>query len=229
MDLPVSNGHRDKQEDADLLLVQVGKTILDNVPVLLFGSVLLLAAAWPGLFLASGASWAVAWPVLMLCTGPIWAGVVAMVGRLLEGDVVTPRCLLGLVRRHAGAGARIAVVPAVSGGILFAALQLLDRDPEVVWLAVPLLLDAGTAIVVATSLVSAFTLAVERGLTGTGLWLSSAGVTISRPAPVLGTLTLFGIVGWLALAFGPAALVLMGPMAVLAAAVTREALPSAPE
>ena len=52
-------------------------------------------------------------------------------------------------------------MPAVVGGILLGSLQLLDRDPEARWLAVPLLLDAGVALVVATSLVSIFTLAVQ--------------------------------------------------------------------
>jgi hypothetical protein len=228
MDLQMGQHRHDQEEDADLLLIQVGRTILDNAPALLFGSALLLAAAWPGLFLASGASWAIAWPALMLCTGPVWTGVVAMAGQLLEGDAVTARGLLGLLRRHAGAGFRIALLPAVVGGILFGAIELLDRNPDARWLAVPLLLDAGAVIVTVTSLVSVFSLTVMRGLTGIDLWLTSAAVTISRPVPVLGTVTLFGIVGWLALAFGPAALVLLGPLAVLAAAVTREALPGAP-
>jgi hypothetical protein len=230
MDFPMPDRRRDEPiQEADPLLLHVGKTILDNVAVLLFGSLLLLAAAWPGLFLATGASWAIAWPLLVLCTGPVWAGIVAAADRLLDGNAVSVRGLLGLVRNQARAGLAIAVVPAVVGGILLGSLQLLDQTPDARWLAVPLLLDAGVALVVATSLVSIFTLAASRALAGIDLWLASAQVTIGRPVTVAGTVTLFGIVAWLALMVGPVALVLVGPLAVLGAAVTRDALPDAAE
>lgn len=225
MELPVRNDRRHDHQDApDSLLPQVGRTIWDNTPVLLVGSLLVSAAAAPGLVLATGSWWALGWPVLVLGAGSVWAGIVAVAGRLLDGDGVTLAGLLRDVRRHAGAGTRIAVVPAVVGGILFGTLEALDRTPDAGWLAAALLLDAGGAIVVATSLVSVFTLAVERGLAGRRLWLASAGVTITRPAPVLGTVTLAMMTAWIAMVAGPVALVLIAPLAVLGAAVSRHAL-----
>ncbi len=224
--------NRDRVPDDDRsnhLLPHVGRTIWDNGPQLLFGSVLLLFAAWPALLLATGTSWIAAWPVLMLCMGAVWAGIVAASGRLLDGDAITVRAMFELIRLNAVTGLRTSVVPAITGTILLGSARLLDRNPEASWLAIPLLLDLGVAIVVGTSLISVFTVATTSGLTGTDLWLASAGVTISRPVPVLGTVTLFGIVIGMTAAFGPTALLALAPLAVLCAAVTRDALPMSSE
>ncbi len=215
-------------DDSSRMLLHVGRTLWDNVPATFFASVLLLIAASPALLVATGGSWVIAWPLLLLCTGPVWAGIVAVSGRLLDGDAVTLPAMLELIRRRAWAGIRIGIVPAIVGMIQFGSLQLLDQNPHAGWIVIPLLLDLGVAIVVSTSLVSIFTLSVARGATGAELWLASAGVTISRPIPVLGTLSLFGLVAWVAAMAGPLALIAVAPLAVLCAAVTRDALPEPP-
>lgn len=214
---------------SDRLLLHVGWTIWDNVSQLLFASMLLLIAAYPALFLATGTSWSLAWPVLMLSAGPVWAGVVAASGRLLDDDAISNRMLLDLIRVHAWQGLRISVVPTIAGTVMLGSLHLLDRNPDAVWLAFPLLLDLGVAIVVSTSLVTIFTLSGEHDATAADLWLASATMTISRPIPVLGTLTLFGLVAWMAAVFGPVALIAVAPLAVLCAAVVRDGLPDPAE
>jgi hypothetical protein len=213
-------------DDADRLLVHVGKTIWDSLAQLLFGSVILMVAAYPALFLATGNAWPFALPVLLLSAGPAWMGIVTASGRLLDGDVVTMRAMLSLVRRHARAAIVISIVPAIVGAILAGSFFLLDQNPGTGWLAAPLLLALGIAIVVCTALVGIFTIASDRALGGLDLWVASVGVAIARPVPVLGTLTLFGVVAWVTAVFGPVALVALAPLAVLCAAITRDTLPA---
>jgi hypothetical protein len=211
-------------DEADRLLVHVGRSIWDNLPQLLFASVLLMIAAYPALFLATGTLWPLAWPVFMLCAGPVWIGIIAASGRLLDGDALTLRAMLALIRRQARTGIIISIVPALVGLALAGSWSLVDRNPGDEWLVVPLLLGIGFSIVVCVSLVGIFTIATERGLSGMDLWLASVGVAISQPVPVLGTLTLFGVVIWITAVFGPVALIALAPLAVLCSAITRDAI-----
>ena len=211
-------------DEADRLLVHVGKTIWDNLPQLLFASVLLMLAAYPALFVATGALWQLAWPAFVLCAGPVWIGTIAASGRLLDGDALTIRALVSLIRRYARTGITISIVPALAGAALAGSYSLVDRNPEHGWLVAPLLLGVGFAIVLCVALVGIFTIATERGLSGTDLWLASVGVAISQPVPVLGTLTLFGVVIWVTAVFGPVVLVALAPLAVLCSAITRDAI-----
>lgn len=213
-----------QEDDSNRLLLQAGRTIWDNAPQLLFMSVLLLIAALPSLYLATATSWAIAWPLLMMCTGPVWAGIVAATARMLDGDAVGSRAVLALIRRHGLGGARIGLVPAIAGAILIGSYEIMERQPEATWLAVPLLLDLGIAIVVALALVPIFAIAASRGLSGVDLWLASAGLAFANPFPVLGTATLFGAVAWTTSMIGPVALLALAPLAVLATAVTRDTL-----
>lgn len=228
MPTPVRSTRAPASDDPSQILPHVGRTIWDNVPTSLLGSVLLLIAASPALLVATSGSWMIAWPLLLLCTAPVWTGIVVAGGRLLDGDTVTLPTLLALVRRHAWTGIRIGIVPAIVGMILFGSLHLLDRNLHAGWIVIPLLLDLGVAIVVGTSLVTIFTVSTDYAATGIELWLASAAVTISRPIPVLGTLALFGVVAWVAAMFGPVALIAVAPLGIVCAAVTRDALPAPP-
>lgn len=212
---------------SDRLVAHAGRTIWENLPQLLVMSVLLLAAAFPALYLATAIGWLVAWPLLVLGMAPVWAGVMAASLRLLDGDAVTSRQALVLVGRHGAAGLRIALVPAIVGAALLGCLDILDRRPDAGWVAIPFLLGLGLAIVIALALVPIFTVAIETGLTGVPLWLTSAGIAFARAIPVLGTALLFGMMAWLATVIGPVALLALAPLAGLAAAVAREALASA--
>ena len=209
--------------DPGHMLIHVGRTLWDNVPASGAASLLVLIAASPALVVGIGLSWVIGWPLLMLCTGAVWAGIVAACARLLDGDACTLPAILGLVRQHARSGIRISIVPAIVGPILLGSLHLIDQNPDAGWIMLPLFLDLGVAIVVGTSLVTIYTLAIERRASGTELWLASAIVTISRPVPVLGTLTLFGVAAWMAVTVGPIALIAVAPLAMLCVAVTREA------
>ncbi|MDQ3657268.1 MAG: hypothetical protein M3457_19615 [Chloroflexota bacterium] len=226
MDPSVTSNRTLESVDADDLLPHVGGTIRDNVASLLLASILLMAAAYPALFLASGASWAVAWPVLVLCAAPVWAGIIASCGRLLDGDAVSPREVMRAIHRQARTGIGIGVAPAIAGVILLGSIAIMDRHPDAGWLAVPLLLDLGLAIVIGLAMVPIFAIAAMCKLSGIDLWLASAGVVIARPVPVLGIVTLFGIVLWLSAVLGPVTLLALAPLAVLCTAITRGAVSS---
>lgn len=221
---PMTSNRPPESVDAEGLLPHVGHTILDNIAPLLFASILLMAAAYPALLLASGASWAVAWPLLMLCAGPVWAGIVATCGRLLDGDAVGPLDVVRAVRCQARAGIAIGVAPAVAGAILLGSIAIMDRNPVAGWLAVPLLLDLGLVIVIALTMVPIFVIAAMRQMSGIDLWLAGVGVVIARPVPVVGIMTLFGIVLWMSAVFGPVMLLALAPLAVLCTAITRGAV-----
>ncbi len=224
MNSPMTSNRTLESVDPDRLLPHVGGTIRDNVAPLLFASILLMAAAYPALFLASGASWTVAWPALVLCAAPVWAGIVASCGRLLDGDAVSPLAVMRAIRRQAGAGIGIGVAPAAAGVILLGSIAIMDRNPAAGWLVVPLLLDLGLVIVIGLAMVPIFTIAAMRQVSGIDLWLASVGVVIARPVPVVGVLTLVGIVLWLSAVLGPVTLLALAPLAVLCTAITREAV-----
>lgn len=228
MDASAPSKRATASHGSDHMLIHVGRTLWDNVPAWCLASVLMLIAAAPALFLATGISWVIGWPVLLLCAGPVWAGIVATGARLLDGDACTLPTMLGLIRQHAWTGIRISMVPAIVGTILLGSFHLMGQNPDAGWIVIPLFLDLGVAIVVGTSLVTIHTLAIERRLHGAELWLGSAIVTISRPVPVLGTLTLVGLVTWVAAMVGPITLIAVAPLAMLCVAVTRDARPEPP-
>lgn len=222
------NPGRPIEDESNHLLLHTAQTIWDNAPQMLVLSALLLIVAFPGFYLATATSWAIAWAPLMLCTGPVWAGLVAATARMLDGDAVGNRNVLGLVRRHGPTGVRISLVPAIVGTILLGSFQILERQPDATWILVPLLLDLGIAIVVVLAAVPIFTIASSRESGGVDLWLASAGIAFAHPFSVLGTATMFGIVGWATSTVGPAALMALAPLAVLSTAVARDALMQVP-
>lgn len=226
MDASTKSGHANGLHDTDHLIIQVGRMLWDNVPASCIASVLVLIVAAPALMVAVGISWVLGWPLLVLGTGSIWAGIVAANARLLDGDACPLPAMLGLIRLHGSTGFRIAIVPAVVGTILLGSLHLMNQNPDAGWIVIPMFLDIGVAIVVGTSLVTIYTVGIERHATGADLWLASAIVTIIRPVPVLGTLTLFGLVAWVTAMVGPIALIAVSPLAMLCVAVTREARPA---
>ncbi len=223
MEIPATPSTAPQQHTPDLLLVHVGHTIWDNLPVLLLSSMLLVTVAYPALFLATTVSWLVGWPLLMLCLCPIWAGTIAASDRLLDGDVVSARALLALIRRSIPTGLRIGSVPAAVGTMLLAALQLLASSEHAWWIAAPFLLGVGMALVIAISLVPVFSLANQTDLRGPALWLTSAGIAFRQPVPVLGTLTLLGMMVWTSMMLGPAVLIASAPLGLLCAGIIRQA------
>jgi hypothetical protein len=212
------------EDESNRLILHAGRTMWDAAPQLLFMSMLLMIGAFPALYLATATSWTIAWPLLMVCTAPVWAGTIAACAWLLDGDVVSTRQVLALIRCHGLAGVRIGLVPAVVGTILIGSIGILDRQSDAAWVAVPLLVTLGIAIVVGLALVPIFAIATTRALPGVDLWLASAGLAFRRPIPVLGMATLFGLVFWVASIIGPVALLALAPLAVLNAAVVREML-----
>lgn len=225
MDISAKSTTAPTPDGPDLLLKHIGHTIWDSLPQLLFASMLVATIAWPAVFLATAVSWLIAWPVLVLSVCPIWAGTVAAGEHLLDGNTLTLRMLAILIRKSARSGFRIGVVPAVVGIGLLAALQILASS-NAGWIAAPFLLGIGLAIVVSIALIPVFSLANRSDLRGSELWLASAGVAIAQPIPVLGTLTLVGMMLWATVVLGPSTLIASAPLGVLIAGIVREGQPS---
>ena len=226
MDISAESTTPRAPDEPDLLLKRIGHTIWDSLPQLLFASMLVMTVAWPALFLATAVSWLIAWPVLVLSVCPVWAGTIAAGDHLLDGNTLTLRMLATLIRQSARSGLRIGVVPAAVGIGLLAAFRILASNSNANWVAAPILLGIGLAIVVSIALIPVFSLANRSDLRGSGLWLESAGVAIVQPIPVLGTLTLAGMMLWATMVLGPAALIASAPLGVLSAGIVREEQPS---
>jgi len=224
MDISAKSTTAPAPDRPELLLKHVGHTIWDNLPPVLFTSMLVMTAALPGLFLASVMPWLIAWPVLVLSVSPIWAATVAAGDHLLDGNTLTLRLLATLIRKSARSGLRIGIVPAGVGIGLLAAHQVLASS-KAGWIAAPFLLGIGLAIGVSIALIPVFSLANRSNLRGPALWLTSAGIAIVWPIPVLGTLTLVVMMVWATMVLGPSALLASAPLGVLSAGIVREAHP----
>ena len=199
------------------LLLEVGRTIRDNLHTLFAMSLAFLAAALPWVMLATFTSWVVAWAPLVLTTAPVWATIVASADRLLAGETAPWRIVANDFRRLALPALRIGLLPALWGTVLLALAPDMD---EALWTGMVVLVLAGIAVAIVVLLIPAGPLAARYGLSGLTLWQASAAIVVRRPAQVLGTVVLAGLGIWLTLAFGPAALLGAAPLGVLVAGIT---------
>lgn len=203
------------------LLLQTGRTIRDNLHTLTGLSLFLLIVALPWFVIASLTSWLIVWIPLMLTTAPIWATMIAAADQMLEGNAVTLPKLATLLQRHSRSGFEIAILPALAGTLLLGTIAALNQTPGNAWMMMPVALGFGLSLATSLLLVPAFNVATRSGDSMMKRWQASAYITATRPTEVVGTLVLGGMVLWLAAGLGPAALLLLGPLAVLICAVTR--------
>lgn len=206
--------------DAHVVL-QTGRTIWDNLALLLVIDVVLALAAFPALVLAMSGFPFLALLLIVVGCGPVWAGSVATADQLNRDAQVLVKAFLGLVRRHAIAGIMVSLVPALIAAALLGTISLWDANPDGRWLIVPLLLDCSLAILVLISSVSAFSLATTSGLRGWDLWRTALAVAGASPAATVGSLALLVVLALVAGQTGFTLLFLIpAPIAVLFSAVT---------
>jgi hypothetical protein len=205
-------------DGSNRLLLEVARTIRDNLHTLFGMSMVFLTCALPWVVLATLTSWAVAWPLLVLTVAPIWATIVACADRLLVGDVVGWRVMAGDFRRHGWRAVANGMLPAICGTVL---LIVASGSFDAQWKGMAMLAATGTGIALLVLAIPAVPLAVRYHLSGLALWETSAAVVVRRPWQMLGTVALAAIGLWMAVAFGPAILLGAAPFGVLVAAITQ--------
>jgi hypothetical protein len=198
-------------------LLEVATTIRDNLHTLCAMSCLFLLVALPWVMLATVTTWTLAWTPLVLVSAPLWAVMVAAADRMLVGDVVGWRMMAMDLRRLWLPALRIGILPAVCGTVLLGIVQFAS-DPT--WQAMFLTVVTGVSVAVGVLVIPVVPLVIRVRVSGIMLWQAGAVVVMRRPVQVLGTVVLAGGGLWLAMAFGPAMLLGVAPLAVLIAAIT---------
>lgn len=199
------------------LLLVVGRAIRDNLHTLFAMSLLFLGVALPWVMLGTFTSWAVAWAPLVLATAPVWATIVASADRMIAGETSPWRIVGDDLRRLALPAIHIGLLPAICGTVLLALAPGMD---EALWTGMVVQVMAGIAVAIVVLLIPAVPLALRYNLSGRTLWQASAFIVIKRPMQMLGTVIVTGLGVWMALAFGPAALLGAAPLGVLVAGIT---------
>lgn len=205
-------------DGSNRLLLEVACTIRDNLHTLIGMSMVFLGVALPWVVLATLTSWVISWPMLVLTVAPIWTTFVACADRLLAGDAVGWRVMVGDFRRLGWRAVANGMVPAICGTVV---LLVASGGFDAQWQGIALLAATGTGIALLVLAIPAVPLAIRHNLAGLALWETSAAVVVRRPAQVLGTVALAVMGLWLAAWFGPAALLGAAPFAVLVAAITQ--------
>jgi hypothetical protein len=205
-------------DGSNRLLLEVARTIRDNLHTLFGMSMVFLACALPWVVLATLTSWAVAWTPLVLTAAPIWTTIVACADRLLAGEAVGWQMMVSDLRRLGWRAVANGIAPAMCGTVL---LVLASGAFDAQWKGIAVLAVAGMGIALLVLAVPAVPLAIRYNLSGLALWETSAAIVIRRPAQVLGTVALAAIGLWMAVAFGPAVLLGAAPFGVLVSAITQ--------
>ncbi len=202
-------------------LIQVGRTVWENLALLLFTDVVLVLAALPVLFLGlSGLLYPALLLVALLC-GPVWASIVATSDQLNRGSEVSVSTFVSLLRRHALRGMGVSMVLMLLVAAFAVTVDAIGRYPEATWIGVFLLLECSLAIIVAASSVAVFSLATTGGLRGWNLWRASLAVGIANPLATAGSLALLVVLMFLVNRIGLVLLaVIPAPCAVLFSAIT---------
>jgi hypothetical protein len=199
------------------LLLEVVRTIRDNLHTLCAMSLGFLIVALPWVVLGTITSWVFAWAPLVMVTAPVWMTIVVTSERLLIGDAVSWKRAARDLRQTAGSALTIGMLPAICGTVLLVAGA---GASDAAWRGAGVLVGAGLALALLVLLIPAVPLAARYGLAGLILWQASAVVVVRRPAPVIGTVVLAAAGLWLAVMFGPALLLGVAPLGVLVAAIT---------
>lgn len=163
------------------------RSLWPSLPTWLTASVLICGTSGATLLAGAGVT-----PVTLLLgaalTGPAWAATVAAAACALDGEQVSVRTYVGLLRRHAWAGVRTAAVPACIGALELVTVEMLRARPDQTWLYVPVTVGALACLAVALAAVFAFPLRLRHGLSGRALWLTAASVVAVAPVVPLGVL-----------------------------------------
>jgi uncharacterized membrane protein YesL len=202
------------------LPVWVGKAVWSNLPLLLAMDAVLFVGAVPAVALFFGGSFVLAPLVGILTLGPLWAGTIASTDCMIRDEAVSLRTFANKVRRHAGHGVKVSVIPAIVITTILGTLVILEARPDAQWIFIPLLVDASVLILVLLAGLSAFSLVTTGGLKGLTLWRTSIQVVAADPMTTLGTVAVLVILALLASRIPGLLLLLPAPLAIYLSAST---------
>lgn len=179
------------------LPIWVGRTIWDNLFLLLVMDVVLFVGAIPAVVLSFTSGFLLAPLLAALTLGPLWAGTIAVTDRLIQDEAVSLRKYAKHVRCYAWRGVAVSMVPAFVATALLAALAVLQVRPNEQWIFVPLFVSGTASTLVFLAAFSAFSLATTGNLRGQSLWRVSLAAVVTSPIVTLGTVGILVIMGFL--------------------------------
>lgn len=152
-----------------------------------------------------------------LAIAPVWAAVIATTDAVVLDDRSGVPVLLKNLRKHAGAGLEVGLVPAVVVALALVNWHLYSGP----LFAIPLAVSGCASVLLLLASCYAFSLRVTAGLRGKRLWLTALHLVARAPLVPLGVLAL----AFVALLLGTsvtASLLLLapGPVALFASAGT---------
>jgi hypothetical protein len=218
---------KDQRPANSLDLVRLGRLIWTELPVMMVINLLVTLAA--AVIAMTVVSMAVVAPLLAaLLLGPVWIGAVAVSERMLTGDAVGMRDLVTAIRRHARTGIGLAAVPAIVAMLLAGSISILAAHEEQRWLLAPIAVDATLLSVLLLGCITAFPLAVMSEARGMARWIVALALAGRQLVAVMGIAALLVLLALSVQLIGPwLAMLAAGPLALLCAAVTRDALEQA--
>lgn len=179
------------------LPIWVGRTIWDNLFLLLAMDAVLFVGAIPAIALSFTGGFLLAPLSAALTLGPLWAGTVAVTDRLIQDEVVSLRKYAKHVYCYARRGVAVSMVPAFVATAPLAALTILQVRPNERWLFIPLFVSGTVSTLVFLAAFSAFSLATTGNLRGQALWRESLAIVVTSPVITLGTVGILVIMGFL--------------------------------
>lgn len=177
--------------------IWVGRTIWDNLFLLLVMDAVLFVGAVPAISLFFTGGFLLAPLLAALTLGPLWAGTIAVTDRLIQDEAVSLRKFAQNVRCYARHGITVSMIPALVVTAPLATLTILQARPNEQWLFIPLFVSSTVSTLVFLAGFSVFSLATTGNLRGRALWRVSIALVVANPVITLGTVGIFVVVGFL--------------------------------
>jgi hypothetical protein len=213
-----------ERSDVPLDLMQVGRLVWTELPVLMLISLLATLAATVTMGVALAVA-ALAPLVAAVLLGPAWIGSTTVCVQLLAGDAAGARGLVLAIRKRWRTGTGLSMPPAIVAVILIGTASIRGSHEGQAWLLLPLGVDALALILLLLGGVMVFPLSVMTGLRGRDCWLAALALVGRNVVSTLGIAAFFVLLALSVRYLGPILLLIAaGPLALLCTAVTRGAI-----
>jgi len=187
-----------------------------NLPMMFVSSTIVCIATVAAIALAPSVSplSLLLWVVVI---GPAFAGLVAQLDEAICGHDDPPVfSYFRYLRRSWRRGLVLGVIPAVTGGLTLVALEVYHRTGSWVALVPASISGAFTVLGLITYLVAMPITAEYATIRMRALVIASLLVVSRAPVPIIGALSVAGVIGWAAAQFSAAIILLLpGPLALV--------------
>jgi hypothetical protein len=220
----VVNRSRSRADRSGVDLVQLGKAIWAEMPLMMAANLLLTIVL--SVSVVIGLTIPPLGPILAaVAVAPVWLGTVAICDLVLNGDGPGFVDLLRQIRLRARTAITISVAPAVVAVILVLSLGLLGEHSDQQWLWGPIAIDAVVLSVLMLGTFTIFPLALWSTLTGRARWVEALALAGKHLVATLGMAALVVLLGISIRFTGPfLALIMSAPIAMLSTATVRNHL-----